>query len=164
MTQSSVVVGAALPTRGHNVKTSVVSRIGAGAAALAAGVTAVVAGPSAAFASDVNPYSASAICGSGYSVIDKAVTEGKYYMYLLYNSSNGKNCAVTLKQANLGTKTLTDVYLLAENGTSDEDYGSYTYYAGPVYVSAASQCIEWGGFTTVSGSSYSYNSGWEHCG
>ena len=146
------------------MKTSVLSRIGAGATALAAGVTAVVMAPGAAFASDVNPYSASAICGSGYSVIDKAVSEGKYYMYLLYNSGNGKNCAVTLKQTNLGTKTLTDVYLLGKNGTADEDYGSYTYYAGPVYVSAASQCIEWGGFTTVSGSSYSYNSGWEHCG
>ena len=132
--------------------------------ALAAGVTAVVMGPSAAFASDVNPNSASAICGSGYSVIDKAVSEGKYYMYLLYNSSNGKNCAVTLKQSSLGTKTLTDVYLLAENGTSDEDYGSYTSYAGPVYVSAANQCIEWGGFVTVSGGTASYNSGWEHCG
>jgi len=145
------------------LKTKVVSRIGAGAMALAAGVTAVAMGPTAAFASDVNPYSASAICGSGYSVIDKAVNEGKYYMYLLYNSSNGKNCAVTLKQANLGAKTLTDVYLLSESGTADEDYGSYTYYAGPVYVSAPNTCIEWGGFTTVSGSNYSYNSGWEHC-
>jgi len=131
--------------------------------AIAAGVTAIVTGPSAAYASDVNPYSASAICGSGYSVIDSAVSEGHYYMYLLYNSSNGKNCAVTLKQANLGTKTLTDVYIIPESGTPDEDYGSFTSYAGPVYVYAPGECITWGGFATVSGTTYSYNSPWEHC-
>ncbi|MBO3742153.1 hypothetical protein [Actinoplanes flavus] len=146
------------------MKSSVIGRIGAGAMAVAAGVTTVAMGPSPALASDVNPYSASAICGSGYTVIDKAVKEGKFYMYLLYSSSTGKNCAVTLKQTNLGVKTLTDVYIIPETGTPDEDYGSFEYYAGPVYVNAAGKCITWGGFAVVSGTNHSYNSPWEHCG
>ncbi|MBG0564534.1 hypothetical protein [Actinoplanes aureus] len=141
------------------------TRIGAAAVALAAGVTTIATGSAPAIAADVNPYSASAICGSGYSVIDKQVSEGEYYMYLLYNSSNGKNCAVTLKQANLGTKTLTDVYLIGQkNAGAAEDYGKFEYYAGPVYLYAPNECIQWGGFATVGGSTYYYNSPWEHCG
>jgi hypothetical protein len=146
------------------LKTSI-GRVAAAAAAVVAGATALAVGPGAAYASDVNPNSASALCGSGYKVIQTHATEGAFYTYLLYNSSNGKNCAVTLKQKNLGTKNTTDVYLLSQKTQkSAEDFGSYTSYAGPIYLSAPGECVKFGGSVMYGNTIYTYDSPWAACG
>jgi hypothetical protein len=137
-------------------------RLAGGAAALAVAVTTVVAGPSAAQASDVNPYSASAVCGSGYSVIDKAVKEGVFYIYLLYNAGTGKNCVVNLKQTKLGTKTPMHAFIQTAVDAKGNT-GNFEYYAGPVTMAAAGQCIMWGGSVDVNGTLWSYFSDYEHC-
>jgi hypothetical protein len=138
--------------------------IGRIAAAALAGASALAIVPGVANASDVNPNSASALCGSGYKVVDHHATEGAFYTYLLYNSSNGKNCAVTLKQKSLTTKNTTDVYLISANGKTAEDFGSYTSYAGPIYLSAPGECVKYGGSVMYGNTIYTYDSNWEACG
>jgi hypothetical protein len=138
--------------------------IGRIAAAAFAGTAALAIAPGVANASDVNPVSASALCGSGYKVIDHHATEGAFYTYLLYNSGNGKNCAVTLKQKNIGSKNTTDVYLISKNGKTAEDFGSYTSYAGPIYLSAPGECVKYGGSVMYGNTIYTYDSPWEACG
>ncbi len=49
---------------------------------------------------------------------------------------------------------------LSTSPTWIQDVGNYTTYAGPVYVSAKSKCIDWGGEISGVGS-YEWNS---HCG
>jgi hypothetical protein len=140
------------------------TRIAAAAAAVVVGATALAVSPGVANASDVNPYSASALCGSGYKVIDHGAVEGAFYTYLLYNSSNHKNCAVTLKQKNLTTKNTTDVYILTASEKTAEDFGSYTSYAGPIYLSAPGECVKFGGEVMYGNLIYTYNSDWVACG
>ncbi|MER6948152.1 spore-associated protein A [Nonomuraea sp. NPDC000554] len=91
------------------------------------------------------PASAAGECGAGY------VKAGDYQIGSLgslevyYNSAKGKNCAITratkprsgFKQVAIG---------LAGKVWSDVDEGTYTYYAGPVYVSARGQCIDVRGY------------------
>jgi hypothetical protein len=144
-------------------------RIAAGVAAVVAAVTAVAVGPGAAYASDVNPYSASALCGSGYGVVASHAIEGQLYIYLLYNNSTGKNCAVALKQRNLGVKDSTDVFILPQNESQRpaEQSGNFTSYAGPIYLTAPGECVEYGGSIQYGGVGkpiYSYNSTWVACG
>ncbi len=145
------------------MKTSMVGRIAAGAAALAAGATTIVAGPTAALAADVNPYSASALCGSGYSVVDYFKDDGRAYIYLLYNSGNGKNCVVSLKQKQLGSKTHVSA-VLQTKATVKVDSGNYGYYAGPVYLYARNECVSFGGEVTVNGELSVYSSDFRYCG
>jgi len=85
-------------------------------------------------------------CGSGYGVVNLIdLPNSRGTVYLTYNSSTGKNCVVTLRE-NPGTATLMEAYL-RRTGTSTwtKDSGNYTTYAGPVYVSAAGSCVDWGG-------------------
>lgn len=145
------------------LKTNMVGRIAAGSAALAAGVTAVVVGPTAALAADVNPYSASALCGSGYGVVDYFKDDGRAYIYLLYNSSSGKNCVVSMKQKQLGSKTHVSA-VLQTHETVKVDSGNYSYYAGPVYLSARGECVSFGGEVTVNGELNVYSSPFGYCG
>jgi Peptidase family M23 len=106
-----------------------------------------------------NPYSASEVCGSGYSVIDShALTGGK--VYLLYNAGNKKNCVTTLKSGSLGKKTPASAHLQVKGAAKATDSGSFAYYAGPVSRAAGSTCVKWGG----SVGSSSYTSPFEHCG
>ncbi|MEV1167278.1 M23 family metallopeptidase [Nonomuraea sp. NPDC049784] len=107
-----------------------------------------------------NPYTPSAVCGSGYDVIDSATLGSDGAVYLLYNSANGNNCVTTVKYKNVGTATATTAYLEVQGSTRKTDSGNYGYYAGPVISSAAGSCVKWGG---KAGSS-TYDSAFEHCG
>ncbi|SBT48700.1 Serine/threonine protein kinase [Micromonospora narathiwatensis] len=111
-----------------------------------------------------NPYTAAQACGSGYQVIDsKALTANgtrKGRVYLLYNSANGNNCVVTLKDTDVGRATSVSAYLEVQGKARQADSGSFSYYAGPVRASAAGVCVKWGGSTGGA----SYGSPFEHCG
>lgn len=74
-------------------------------AALAASVGLVVAAASPANAA-TNPYTPGEVCGAGY----RTVSGGTYALYgakvyVMYNSSSGRNCVATIKTANIGTAT-----------------------------------------------------------
>ncbi|MEU3457322.1 protein kinase [Micromonospora sp. NPDC006766] len=111
-----------------------------------------------------NPYTAGQACGSGYQVIDSATLTAngvrKGRVYLLYNSANGNNCVVTLKDTDVGRATPVTAYLEVQGKTRQTDGGSFAYYAGPVRAAAAKTCVKWGGST--GGASYNSPSG--HCG
>ncbi|PWU54154.1 hypothetical protein DLJ46_00100 [Micromonospora globispora] len=104
------------------------------------------------------------MCGSGYQVIDSAtltangIRQGR--VYLLYNTGNGYNCVVTLKDTNVGRATTVSAYLEVQGKTRSTDSGAFQYYAGPVRASAAAACVKWGGSTGGA----SYGSPFEHCG
>jgi hypothetical protein len=106
-----------------------------------------------------NPYSPSAVCGSGYGVIDSHGITGAT-VYLLYDNSTGYNCVVTLATTpSSGAKSM-NATLAVQGGSSSSNPGTFTYYAGPVTEYAPSSCVEWGG--SYNGSSWT--SGWSHCG
>jgi len=83
------------------------------------------------------------VCGAGYSVIDSHGVSGGT-VYLTFNASNGRNCVVTIRNTP-GAR----VHMCAEVSLAGDiwniDCGDYTTYAGPVYVTAPHQCIDWGG-------------------
>ncbi|WP_422736625.1 hypothetical protein ACN263_24285 [Micromonospora sp. WMMD729] len=102
--------------------------------------------------------SPSALCGSGYYVIDSHGLPGAT-VYLLYKS-NGYNCVVTIKTADRGKATMVGAYLILSNDLGAFDEDPYKYYAGPVRAAAAGKCIQFGGSSrgTV------WTSPWGHCG
>jgi len=106
-----------------------------------------------------NPYTAGEVCGSGYSQIDQHALGTVGAVFLMYNSSNGYNCAVTLKYASVGTASAVSTTLAVEGGSSSTDSGSFAYYAGPLKKSAPDTCVKWGG----SVGSTTWTSGWTHC-
>jgi hypothetical protein len=105
-----------------------------------------------------NPYSASGICGSGYGVIDSHQITGAV-IFLLYDDATGKNCVVTLANADTGAVTM-DATLSVQGGASGSDPGSYHWYAGPVVETAPNSCVQWGGTYK----SASWTSDYGHCG
>ncbi|WP_240644082.1 M23 family metallopeptidase [Antribacter gilvus] len=107
-----------------------------------------------------NPYTPGEVCGSGFTQVDSAALGTAGRVYLMYNSSNGNNCVVTLKSTNLGNPTAVSAFLEPQGSTRTTDSGSYGYYAGPVKRSAPNTCVRWGG----SVGSSSYTSPFEHCG
>ncbi|PKV90665.1 murein DD-endopeptidase MepM/ murein hydrolase activator NlpD [Amycolatopsis echigonensis] len=107
-----------------------------------------------------NPYSATEVCGSGFSVIDQQALGTAGTAYLLYNSSSKENCVTTLKAVSLGTASPVSAFLEVQGSTRATDSGNFTYYAGPVKKNAGSTCVKWGG----SVGSSSYTSPFEHCG
>ncbi|MEV1333058.1 protein kinase [Micromonospora costi] len=127
------------------------------------GSTAPTPGATSAKPAKPNPYTAGEACGAGYQVIDSAtLTSGgqrKGRVYLLYNTGNGYNCVVTLKDTAVGTKTAASAYLEVQGRARSTDSGSFEYYAGPVRASAAGKCVKWGGSTGGA----SYGSSFEHC-
>ncbi|WP_103954802.1 spore-associated protein A [Nonomuraea solani] len=97
------------------------------------------------------PASAAGPCGSGYSRVGAYAVPasgtrlGTLEVY--YNSGAGKNCALVYGYGSTaGTTTIKGVYIDKANHQygewADSDYGSYSSYAGPVYVSAGSGCID----------------------
>ncbi len=106
-----------------------------------------------------NPYSATAVCGSGYRVIDSH-SFGQATTYLLYSSAAGKNCVVTLSKYVMPDRIRMSAVLQVKGGGSSADTGSFTVYAGPVRLSAVKQCVIWGGGY----GSANWRSGWSHCG
>lgn len=113
--------------------------------------------PSPSPAGTPNPYTPAEVCGSGYSVIDSHSLSGGT-VYLLWSNSAGKNCVTTMRAYASGTIQMRAT-LQVEGGPFASDSGSYTYYAGPVALSAVATCVEWGG--TIGSSSWT--SGWSHC-
>ena len=109
-------------------------------------------------AGTANKYSATGVCGSGFSVIDHHGITGAT-IYLLYNSSTEYNCVVTLATTVYGSVSM-NATLAVEGGGSGSNAGSFTYYAGPVKEHAPSECVKWGG----SYKSSSWTSAWSHCG
>ena len=122
-----------------------------GAAALAA--------PSAASAAKYTPQQ---ICGSGYQTISSFNLPGSTStVYLTYNNSTGKNCVTTLKHSYIGTNTDTGAYITYGDGSGrKEDRGNFGAYAGPVYLSAAGQCIYYGGLDYNSGGWWGMGPSW----
>lgn len=124
---------------------------------LAAGfIIAAVAGTAAPASAATSP---TAVCGSGYNVIDHQVLTGST-VYLTYNTSAGRNCVVTVKTSSVGTATRTGTFLQVEGKTALTDVDDYSYYAGPTYANAAGKCIKWGGGTN----NQWWYSAFEHCG
>ncbi|MQM27658.1 M23 family metallopeptidase [Glycomyces albidus] len=107
-----------------------------------------------------NPYTPGEVCGSGYSQINQHALGTVGAVFLMYNSSNGYNCVVTLKYTNVGTASAVSATLQVEGGTTTKDSGNFSYYAGPVKKSAPNTCVKWGG----SVGSTTWTSAWSHCG
>lgn len=87
------------------------------------------------------PANAAGECGAGYAHVDSYAIGSAGTLELYYSSSSGKNCAIARDRTpSSGFKA---VYLsLANKPWADVDSGTFTYYAGPVYVSAAGKCID----------------------
>ncbi|RGC68059.1 Serine/threonine-protein kinase PknA [Micromonospora sp. MW-13] len=112
-----------------------------------------------------NPYTAAQACGSGYQVIDTATLTGsdgvrRGRVFLLYQTSTGRNCVVTLKDTAVGVKSAVSAYLEVKGKARSTDSGSFAYYAGPVRADADRTCVRWGGAVGGVG----YGSPFEHCG
>ncbi|MFD6096666.1 spore-associated protein A [Nocardiopsis flavescens] len=85
-------------------------------------------------------------CGSGYGVVNSiGFPNDRGTTFLTYNNSNGNNCVVTIRTVP-GAAAPMDAFIRI-TGTSgwEDDPGNYTTYAGPVYLSAAGRCVDWGG-------------------
>jgi len=86
------------------------------------------------------------VCGSGYGVIDSLPISTLGTVYLTYNNATGKNCVVTVRATSGAAVYMAAAIQLTDDDSSqvvDDDF--YTTYAGPVYLSAAGQCIDWAG-------------------
>ena len=73
---------------------------------------------------------------------------------LTYNAATGRNCVVNLKRYRVGLARGGGDRLYAELYTRplseptenlDHDQGDFKWFAGPVYVTARSKCVKWGG-------------------
>jgi hypothetical protein len=84
-------------------------------------------------------------CGSGYAVVNSAPIGSAGTVYLTYNRSSGKNCAVTIRTT---TGAPVDMFIqlyVPGNDELAEDFGAYRSYAGPVYAYGKGLCVDWGG-------------------
>ncbi|MFJ9250715.1 spore-associated protein A [Streptomyces sp. NPDC101776] len=100
-------------------------------------------------------------CGTGYKVIDSTPVGNVGKVFLTWNESTGKNCAVTIRNTP-GVKIHMAVELNIDVNYEHNpvvDSGQYTSYAGPVYMSARGYCAVWQG---VIGTATGGDSG--HCG
>ena len=101
-------------------------RVAAPAVLTAALSLATLAGPAQAAS---NPYTPQGVCGAGFGVIDHhelrsgAVQLGT--VYLLYNAGSGKNCAVTMKEKGVGTKTPTMVFIQRQGAGTKTNRGRF---------------------------------------
>lgn len=107
------------------------------------------------------------VCGGGsYHVIDQHKLGNVATIYLLYNGSS--NCVVTWR-TNPGTPRIFMLASIAKENSDGnfDDYqnndGNFTTYAGPVRVSAAGRCIDWGGGAPINGVYNVWMSGPSHC-
>ncbi|SEM05264.1 M23 family metallopeptidase [Nonomuraea pusilla] len=108
--------------------------------------------------SSSNPYSAEQVCGAGFKAIDSAPLGSQGKVVLLYSTSTGENCVVTLRNSASG-KAAMRAYLEVKGQARKTDAGSFQYYAGPVRAKAPRTCVKWGG---AIGSAV-YDSPFEHC-
>ncbi|MFD5074395.1 spore-associated protein [Streptomyces sp. NPDC058371] len=130
------------------------SALGATAvAALSLGATTALAAPASA-APNTTPQK---VCGSSYKTVNSAPIGSRGTVYLTYNSSNGKNCVTTIRNTPGTAVDMSAWIYVADTDQGDEDYGTYTSYAGPTYVYGKGHCVDWGGsignvYVQVSGS------------
>ncbi|MER8033136.1 spore-associated protein [Streptomyces bauhiniae] len=122
-------------------------------AALALGASTALAAPASA-APNTTPQK---VCGSSYRTVNSAAVGSLGTVYLTYNASNGKNCVTTIRNSP-GTAVDMSAWLyVADTDQGDDDYGSFTSYAGPTYVYGKGHCVDWGGqiknvYVQISGS------------
>ncbi|MEU5326441.1 spore-associated protein A [Streptomyces parvus] len=84
-------------------------------------------------------------CGSGYAVVNSMAIGTKGMTYLTYNSSTGKNCAVTIRNTpGAATRMIVLINVTGTDRTVVDD-ATYTTYAGPVYINASGSCVTWVG-------------------
>lgn len=79
------------------------------------------------------------------------------------------NCHVAVKKAWVGTATKMRAEITSQKGGYDEDYGSFSSYAGPVKVDGRNTCINidlamWGPGGAERLQNHTPYSGWFHCG
>ncbi|MEU9181387.1 hypothetical protein AB0C90_31840 [Streptomyces sp. NPDC048550] len=117
-------------------------------------------------------------CGAGYYQQDayplgnSQGATGAGVIFLYFNSSTGKNCAILRRDANFLVTDGMSISLTSSSGGSDGDgQRSYTQYAGPVYVSARGACVQVSASVTGAWRDSAYlpsthreNTGWVHCG
>ncbi|NUW37433.1 spore-associated protein A [Nonomuraea sp. SMC257] len=113
-----------------------------------------VALASTCFLASPTPASAAGPCGSGYNRIgvyaipQSGPKVGSLEVY--YNAGNGKNCALAygIGPDYYGKSTYKDVAIRRAGGSGGwvSNQGYFTYYAGPVYLSAQGTCIDLAGY------------------
>ncbi|MFG1703411.1 protein kinase [Nonomuraea sp. M3C6] len=107
-----------------------------------------------------NPYTATQVCGGGFSVQRQSSFSGGT-TYQLWNNGTGQNCVVTIKSGtDVGKATPMSATLEVQGGGSQTDSGNFEYYAGPVKLSAKGKCVRYSG----SSGSGSTSAGWGNCG
>ncbi|WP_018545921.1 hypothetical protein [Streptomyces sp. LaPpAH-108] len=121
--------------------------------ALAAGATTALASPASA-APNTTPQK---VCGNAYKTVNSAPIGSLGTVYLTYNPTNGKNCVTTIRNTP-GTATDVAAWIyVPDTDAYDQDYGTYTSYAGPTYIYGKGHCVDWGGqihnvYTQITGS------------
>ncbi|NYH54843.1 hypothetical protein HNR06_004432 [Nocardiopsis arvandica] len=115
-------------------------------AATLAAATGIAAAGLMATAAPASAAAYNGACGSGYGVVNKIeFHDNRGTIFLTYNNSTGYNCVVTVR-TNPGAAAPMEAFLrVSGTSTWKKDSGNYTTYAGPVYVAAASRCVDWGG-------------------
>jgi hypothetical protein len=127
-------------------------------AVLALASAAAIAGSVAVSSPAMAATSPIAACGGGsYHVIDTHDL-GAATVYLMYNGST--DCVVTWKDRR--NSNFVNAWVKRYGQTDwTQDPGFYSTYAGPEKVSAAGQCIQWGGAYNYQAT---WTSAWSHCG
>ncbi|SEM28146.1 hypothetical protein [Nonomuraea pusilla] len=97
------------------------------------------------------PANAAGPCGAGYRLLDRVrpvtsaggATGG--YLYVYWNGSTGKSCAVVRPIDAWAGKVVDIAVAISTSTASDSDVSEsgkgYRYYAGRAYVSARNTCI-----------------------
>ncbi|WP_214411982.1 serine/threonine protein kinase [Sphaerisporangium fuscum] len=99
-----------------------------------------------------NPYTPQQVCnsagqGSGYYVQRQGSFDGGV-TYLLYSSSSGTNCVVTMKTDKIGESSTVAATLEVQGSSPRTESGSFKYYAGPVIAEAKGKCVRFAGSTS----------------
>jgi len=110
-------------------------------AALSVGATTALAAPASA-APNTTPQK---VCGSSYKTVNSAPVGSRGTIYLTYNASNGKNCVTTIRNSPGTAQDMSAWIYVPDTEQGDDDFGSFTSYAGPTYVYGKAHCVDWGG-------------------
>ncbi|MFC7328674.1 spore-associated protein A [Marinactinospora rubrisoli] len=85
-------------------------------------------------------------CGSGYVEVNRDHIGNLGTVFLTYNSSNGNNCVVTIRNSpGAARPMMAAIARQSDPAWYEIDEGNYTTYAGPVYRYARGECVTWGG-------------------
>ncbi|MGK3941479.1 spore-associated protein [Streptomyces caeruleatus] len=92
------------------------------------------------------------VCGAGYSVVDSAPVGTAGTVYLTYSPSTGQDCVVTVRARPGTAVSMLAAVTDAQDVDPEFDDGSYTTYAGPVYIGHPGHCVSyWGRISGQSG-------------